>query len=125
MERTRGLGVWHGTRCMGVTEPLKLFVCNIRMYFLWPSAPPFCFASARCINFCFAYVRCINFYLHFWEVFGGVAQHVTLSVTARPLIWLLEELWDSKFSFWWGLKACPHCTTDLDLTSQIASAQHH
>ena len=30
--------------------------------------------AARCINFCF--------------VFGGVAQHVTLSVTARPLIWL-------------------------------------
>ena len=33
VERTRGLGVWHGTRCMGVTEPLKLFVCNIRKYF--------------------------------------------------------------------------------------------
>ena len=48
-----------------------------------------------------------------------------LSVIARPLIWLPEELWDSKFSSWKGLKACPHCTTDLDLTSQIASAQHH
>ena len=34
MERTRGLEVWHGTRCMGVTEPLKLFVCNIRKYIL-------------------------------------------------------------------------------------------
>ena len=104
---------------MGVTEPLKLFVyistfacniestfvCNIRKYFLWPSAPPFCFAS----------VRCINFYRHFWDVFGGVGQHVT----ARPLIWLPEELWDSKFSF------CPHCTTDPDLISQIASALHH
>ena len=37
-------------------------------------------------------------------------------MTARPFIWLPEELWDSKFSFWWGLKACPHCTTDPDLT---------
>ena len=140
VERTRGLEVWHGTRCMGVTEPLKLFVCNIRKYilsyailestfvcnirkyFLWPSAPPFCFTSARCINFCFASARCINFYRHFWVVFGGVGQYVTLSVTARPLIWLPEEF---KFSFWWGLKACPHSTTDPDLTSQIASALHH
>ena len=89
--------------------------------FFWSSAPPFCFASARCINFCFASARCINFYRHFWDVFGCVGQHVTLSVTARPLIWLREELCDSKFSFWWGLKAYPHCTTDPDLTSQITS----
>ena len=95
----------HGNSACEPTRALVMYYAPIYIAYMRPSAPPFCFAS----------VRCINFYRHFWDVFGGVGQHVT----ARPLIWLPEELWDSKFSF------CPHCTTDPDLTSQIASALHH
>ena len=79
---------------MGVTEPLKLFVCNIRKYFrmqywkvlsyailestFFGHQPLSSVSHLRCINFCFASARCINFYRHFWDVFGGVGQHVTL-----------------------------------------------